>query len=341
MDKSKLPGLRVALTAECNLNCEYCSPGGECYLASNSQLKKEELLKILKVASDIGISYIVFSGGEPLLEKNKLIEVTRELLGHNPSLNLRLSTNGVRLKQNLGELKKIKFRKAIISLDSINRQKFNKITGHDLLEKVLEGIDSVQKVFPLRINVVLTKKNYSGIWDLIDYCITKKIDLKILDLNYFRIPGKEYWTQNYQSTQDLIKKLRSLSTSENVVYGPGGYGIPMIEFKVDGIKIRVKDSTKGTTYSSACENCELYPEKSHKHYCQEGLYEMFLSSGGKLRTCKHRSDLCVNFSKINLNNEDEIRAGFSKVLDYYKGVYFVSEEDLNQNVKTEVIKSDR
>lgn len=326
-NNNKLPGIRIAITPDCNLACYYCIPGGESYLSTEKKLNQKDFLKILKVAADMGLRDFVFTGGEPLLKVKEVAEISKNLQAYNKNVKIRVTTNGVNLKQNVNILKKLKLNKLIVSLDTLDPKKFEHISRKPLLDKVINGINTASEILPLRINVVLTKENQNEIFDLINYCAKKKIDMKILDLNYFKSTGAKYWDKKYCSLNKLIKELKSIATSETKIRGPGKYGIPMHEFVVKGIKIRVKYSALGTTYSIICKNCDLYPSNNKIHYCQEGIYKLFLVASGKLRICKHRADISFDFSKIDLNNKAEVKAGFEKILTYYYDSLFIDLRD--------------
>jgi hypothetical protein len=78
--------------------------------------------------------------------------------------------------------------------------------------------------------------------------------------------------------------------NEEIVYTTGNYGIPMSEFKYDGIYIRVKDTKKSSVYSPICNGCRYF-------LCQEGLYQLTLTSDGQLKMCRHRPDISINLSQ--------------------------------------------
>jgi len=297
------PGLRVALTSRCNLRCEYCPPRGENFAEVKKPIQREELFKILKIFYKIGFRQFGFTGGEPLLKKDLLIIL--KMFSKFEDKYLKLYTNGTLFKNKAKVLKEFDLIK--LSLDSIDRTRYKELTGKDSLQDVLKTIElaTINKT-KLRINAVLTKKNYDGIFKLINFCREKKVDLKILDLNCFEIPGYQKWNELYISPSVITLQLEKLGLNKKTIYTTGNYGIPMAEFKWDGINIRVKDTKKSSMYSPICKKCKFY-------LCQEGLYHLTLTSDGKLKMCRHRSDIYVDLrNKKTSEIEEKIRYFLNK-----------------------------
>lgn len=276
-----IPALRVALTSQCNLDCEYCPPKGENFVNVKKPLSTRKLTEIIKVFYEIGFRQFGFTGGEPLLQKDLSI-ILKECSGLEQRY-FKLYSNGTLLKKQIDILRWFDLVK--LSLDTLNPKKYAKITGKDCCQDVLEGIELARKnKIKLRINTVLTKRNQEEIFDLIQFCSDKKIDLKILDLNCFEVPGYAAWRRLYIKPSGIIKELKKRGLSKKNIYTTGHYGIVMPEFRLNGIFIRIKDTRQSSVYSPVCKNCEYFP-------CQEGLYHLTLTSDGKLKMCKHRADI--------------------------------------------------
>lgn len=286
MDK-RFPALRVALTTCCNLRCEYCPPKGENFINTKNDLSAKKLLSILNVFYEIGFRHFGFTGGEPLL-RNDLHLILRECSKFQDSF-LKLYTNGILLKERIEILRNLNLIK--LSLDSIERNKYRKITGKEKLKSVLEGLESaIENKIKIRINAVLTQKNFDGMLNLIDFCCSKKIDLKILDLNCFDTPGHSIWRRLYKSPSEIAGLLERNGLTKRIIYTTGNYGIPMPEFRWNGTSIRIKDTKESSVYSPACKSCRYF-------LCQEGLYHLTLTSDGKLKMCRHRPDIYTDLSQ--------------------------------------------
>ncbi len=151
--------LRVSVTDRCNLRCVYCMPPDGIALMPHSDiLRYEEILRVVRVAVEMGIDRIRLSGGEPLARAG-LVDFVRMLSGVKDIEDLSLTTNGVLLKGQAAALREAGLRRVNISLDSLKREKFRQITGHDRLPDVLEGIREAERagLAPIKINVVVMR----------------------------------------------------------------------------------------------------------------------------------------------------------------------------------------
>jgi len=312
-----IPALRVVLTSNCNLNCIYCPPKGENFVNVGKPIQPERLLKILELFYEMGFRNIGFSGGEPLL--NKDLPVILKNCFRFKDVYLKLYTNGIFLKKKGSILSKFELIK--VSLDSINREKYKELTGDDRLDDVLEGIELAKKnKINIRINTVLTQRNYRGIFDLIDFCRKKQVDLKILDLNCFDFLGYSRWKELYISPSQIVRQLENLGLNKRTIYTTGNYGIPMLEFYCDGITIRIKDTKKNSVYAPVCKNCKYF-------LCQEGLYQLTFTSDGKLKMCKHRPDIYIDLNQ-RIGTETKRRISYFLNEHYFSAKRIFSKKQL-------------
>ena len=151
--------LRISVTDRCNLRCIYCMPPfGERKLRHKDILRYEELLRIARIAITLGITKIRLTGGEPLVRKG-VDEFIPMLTALDGLMDISITTNGVLLKQKLEMLKAAGIKRLNISIDSLDRRKFEKITRFDYLDKVWEGIASARDMgfYPIKLNVVVMK----------------------------------------------------------------------------------------------------------------------------------------------------------------------------------------
>jgi len=155
----KLNYLRISITDRCNLRCIYCVPHGFIpKLPHKEILSYEEILHILRIGVRLGVSKVRITGGEPLVRKD-VYGFLKRLTKIEGLLDISLTTNGVLLKDNINKIKSAGIKRINISLDTLNRKKYRKITGHDFFNQVWEGIELAQKMGfdPVKINVVLLK----------------------------------------------------------------------------------------------------------------------------------------------------------------------------------------
>lgn len=148
--------LRISITDRCNLRCVYCMPeDGICQVSHKEILTYDEIQRICSCITTLGIKKIKLTGGEPLTRKNcsTLVRTLKEL----PEIEkVTLTTNGMLLKEQIQELAEAGIDNINISLDTVDKAKFEKITRRKGLSKVLEGLEEALK-YPnigLKINCV-------------------------------------------------------------------------------------------------------------------------------------------------------------------------------------------
>ncbi len=146
--------LRISVTDRCNLHCIYCVGRKISFYPRQEILTYEEIFEIIKIAQELGIKKFRITGGEPLL-RSGLLNFLKKLA--NAKINYSLTTNGLLLKKYAKDLRQVGLESINISLDTLEKNKFAKITGEDILPEIFRGIDEVEKVgfSPIKINVVV------------------------------------------------------------------------------------------------------------------------------------------------------------------------------------------
>ncbi len=151
--------LRVSVTDRCNLRCTYCMPKeGLSQIGHDDILRYEEILRIIRVATGEGITKVRITGGEPLVRRGvaEFIASLRTI----PALNdISLTTNGILLEAHAEQLFAAGMRRINISLDSLNADKYARITRGGDIHAVLSGIRKVREIgfTPIKINIVAIK----------------------------------------------------------------------------------------------------------------------------------------------------------------------------------------
>ena len=148
--------LRISITDRCNLKCIYCVPGDLIPRLSHDEiLTYEEILRLVRIGIRLGISKIRVTGGEPLVRKG-VYDFLADLSGLGGLADLSLTTNGVSLKANLNKIKAAGIKRINISLDTLNRTKFEHIAGFDLFDQVWQGIEMALEMgfHPIKLNIV-------------------------------------------------------------------------------------------------------------------------------------------------------------------------------------------
>jgi len=224
----KVDYLRISVTDRCNLRCIYCSPlGGRDFLSHDEILRFEEIHRIVRLFVGCGVTRIRLTGGEPLVRKN-VVHLVREVAGISGVEDLSLTTNGVLLGALAGELKEAGLRRVNISLDSARRWNYRRITGFDMLEKVMAGIDKALEVglTPVRINaVILRGVNQADIVALARLSVEMPVAVRFIEYcptaREPRLAGE--FVPNSEIRRIIEEKFGVLSTSRGGGGGPALY----------------------------------------------------------------------------------------------------------------------
>ncbi len=150
--------LRISVTDRCNLRCHYCMPkNGIRWIPHEKILSFEEIAAFTRTAVGLGVTKVRLTGGEPLVRKGVVSLVA--MLAAIPGIaDLAMTTNGVLLAAFARDLKEAGLMRLNVSLDTVSRERFIKMTGSDLLEEVLTGITAARAVgFPVKINTVVER----------------------------------------------------------------------------------------------------------------------------------------------------------------------------------------
>jgi cyclic pyranopterin phosphate synthase len=151
--------LRISVTDRCNIRCFYCMPEDNVnYVAREEILSFEEIERFARVAVSLGVTKLRVTGGEPLVRKD--LPVLIQKLSTLPGVkDLALTTNGVLLTRHAQALYDAGLRRLNVHLDTLDRDRFLRITRRDDFEKVLDGLDVAQRMGfgPIKINAVAVK----------------------------------------------------------------------------------------------------------------------------------------------------------------------------------------
>ena len=209
-----LKDLRISVMDRCNFRCIYCMPeekfhSGFNFLKSSERLSFDEILRVTKLFTDLGVSKIRITGGEPLLRVN-LTELIGDLSTLKKIEDIALTTNGVLLKKYSEELKACGLNRITVSLDSIDPEQFRKMSGgRGNLETVMEGIDAALSVGfkKLKINAVIKRgTNDDQVIEMIDYFKDQSVIIRFIE--YMDVGNLNQWKLNETvGSDEIIKKL--------------------------------------------------------------------------------------------------------------------------------------
>jgi cyclic pyranopterin phosphate synthase len=151
--------LRLSITDRCNLQCRYCVPQELIPKLSHTEiLTYEEILRVVRIATRLGITKARVTGGEPLVRKG-VYPFLKQLAAIDGLKDVSLTTNGVLLADNLEKIKAAGISRINVSLDTLNPTKYRSITGFDEFARVWQGIEKAHKMGfdPIKLNIVALK----------------------------------------------------------------------------------------------------------------------------------------------------------------------------------------
>ena len=197
--------LRISVTDRCNFACLFCMPekGGIRWIPNDEILTFEEIERIASVLASLGVEKIRITGGEPLLRRDLELLVGK-LSSIQGVRSVDMTTNGWHLERKAKALKNSGLRGVTVSLHSLRRDRFAKISGVDALPRVLRGVDRAldEGLKPVKVNsVAIRGYNDDEILELIEYARERRISIRFIEFmpldglgmwNYDRVvPGKE------------------------------------------------------------------------------------------------------------------------------------------------------
>ncbi len=271
--------LRISITDRCNERCLYCLPGeNHEWLAREGILTYEEILRILKAGTALGIRRVRVTGGEPLTRRD-ILEFFRKMKAEAPEVeDTGISTNGTLLGKVLAEENDLTMarclvaagvRTANISLDTLNAQNYAAITGRDLYDKALAGLDAALAAGfeSVKLNCVLIKsRTEQELPALVDFADAKGCLLRFIEL--MPVSSREVLNDsNFLST----------GTARKVIEGYYGPLLPRPDFKTNGPSsyFQIPGRQQLIGFIGAMTNL---------HFC-ENCNKLRLTADGKLRPC--------------------------------------------------------
>ena len=189
----KIDYLRISVIDRCNLRCVYCMPEeGIESIPHDEILTYDEILRICEIVSELGIRKIKITGGEPLVRKD-IVNLIRDIKNIDKIEQVTLTTNGILLHEMLDDLYDAGIDAINISLDTLNKDNFKKITRRDGLEKVLMSIDKAYDLgIRVKINCLAIRDfNLREIVEIASFAKDREIDVRFIELMPIGF-GKKY-----------------------------------------------------------------------------------------------------------------------------------------------------
>lgn len=260
--------LRISITDRCNLDCFYCTPlGGRSRLFHTEILTYEEIVRVVKASVLSGISKIRITGGEPLKRKG-MVRLCGMLSNINGIESIAITTNGILLKELAGSLYEAGVRRINVSLDTLKPKRFKKITGADLLYRVLEGIEVSEKVGlnPVKINtVVMRGVNDDEIEDLAKLTLEKPYHVRFIELMPTQGHTMEHYHSLFVPMSEMVERVKVIGNLQ-------------LEMKTESFGPAKLCSFPGSTGKIGFIAPMSY------HFCGT-CNRLRLTADGKLRTC--------------------------------------------------------
>lgn len=201
-----LRNLRISVTDRCNLRCHYCMPEDEyVWLPREDVLSFEEISRIADLVAEHGVDRLRLTGGEPLLRRN-LPDLVRGLAAKTWLRDFALTTNGVLLADLAADLRQAGLHRLTVSLDTLRRDRFRRLTRMDALPDVLDGIEAARRAgfTDLKLDAVITRgDNEDEIGDPVAFA--REICAEIRFIEYMDVGGATHWRpEAVFSRQDMI-----------------------------------------------------------------------------------------------------------------------------------------
>lgn len=220
--------VRLSVTDRCDLRCVYCMSEDMTFVPREQLLTLEEMSRIGKAFVDLGVNKIRISGGEPLTRRN-IISVFESLGQLDDLKDLTITTNATLLDKYAQPLKDAGVTRINVSLDTLNEERFKKITRIGKLEKTMTGIDAALKVGfqKLKLNSVIMKDyNDDEINTLVEYVRDRGMDISFIEEMPLGEITDHDRADTYYSSDKILKKLQetyNLSATEETTGGPAKY----------------------------------------------------------------------------------------------------------------------
>ena len=258
--------LRVSLTDRCSLRCTYCMPFNfDKWLPTESLLTANELVNVIDIAVSQGVSEVRLTGGEPLLRPD-IVEIVSRINSLEKAPELSMTTNGVALAKVAKALAEAGLRRINISLDTLDWERFKRLTFRDRYDDVIEGIAAARSagLAPIKINTVLMRGiNDDEALPLLKWALSENLNLRFIE--QMPLDAGDAWTRKNLITADEIFQQLNSEFELTPVLDRGSS--PAEEFYINGGPATV--GIIGSVTRSFCANCD----------------RLRLTSDGQLRNC--------------------------------------------------------
>ncbi|MDE0974937.1 MAG: GTP 3',8-cyclase MoaA [Candidatus Nanopelagicales bacterium] len=249
--------LRVSLTDRCSLRCTYCMPADfSDWIANEKLLSTEELVTVIGLCVDAGITQVRLTGGEPLLRRD-IADIIRRINELPKAPRISLTTNALRLAEVAQDLKDAGLQRVNVSLDTLDSVRFKEMTHRDRFHDVITGIEAAQAagLTPLKVNSVLLKGiNDDEAIPLLRHALANDWSLRFIE--QMPLDAGDLWARPTMVTADDIQS--ELEREFDLTPVPSRGSAPAEEFYVNGGPATVGIIASVTRpFCAACDRLRL------------------------------------------------------------------------------------
>ncbi|OYW35726.1 MAG: GTP 3',8-cyclase MoaA [Hydrogenophilales bacterium 12-61-10] len=218
--------VRLSVTDRCDLRCSYCMPEGfKGFEEPEHWLNFDEIERLIGAFARLGVSRIRLTGGEPLLRRD-ISGLARRLASLPGIDDLSLSTNATQLDKHAQALKAAGVTRLNVSLDSLQQARVEKISGRDVLAKVMVGLAAAQEAgfTPIKLNMVaLAGTNDDEIDEMVAFCMARGFVLRLIEAMPMGDTGRNSEFLDLQPVKERLRKQFNLIETALPGAGPARY----------------------------------------------------------------------------------------------------------------------
>lgn len=218
--------LRLSVTDRCDLRCSYCMPKGFCGFEEPARwLSFDEIERLIAVFGKLGVHRVRITGGEPLLRRDlpQLVARLRRLRGIE---EVSLSTNATQLDRHANDLKAAGLTRINVSLDSLQRERIERITGRDCYDRIISGLMAGKRagLAPIKINMVVMRGvNDDEIDDMAAFCMDHGFILRLIEAMPIGDTGRSAQYLDLQPVRERLQQRFGLVEALIPGGGPARY----------------------------------------------------------------------------------------------------------------------
>ncbi|MET0105371.1 MAG: GTP 3',8-cyclase MoaA [Sedimenticola sp.] len=247
----KIEYLRLSVTDRCDFRCFYCIPKGfNDFTDRDDQLTLDEFVRLIRLFSELGVSKLRFTGGEPLVRRD-IVEMVQRI-GALPGIeDLSMSTNASQLAKHARTIREAGVSRLNVSLDTLKPDVFKQITQGDL-EKVIAGLMAAREAgfHPIKINMVVMRDlNFDEVGDMVDFCLQNRFTLRFIETMPVGEAGQNARDRyvSLQEVREMLEQRFELEPARMTGAGPAKY------LKVVGGRLKIGFITPMSQHF--CEDC--------------------------------------------------------------------------------------